>query len=180
MKQFALSLFVTLFLLSCSSLRRAVDNDNRIILTESNLTLLNGKYENLSQIDKNPSLGNLYSDLLERGYNNEPDTGFIELKVIDKKRIKVSYIIGNRVIKSKTMRGKLKDGYFAFKRRYFFISIILSTFYKDTKYRIGLSKDNNLISDYVQISLGAAYVVIPYYEKNKQNNMIFLRINKKE
>ena len=163
----------TIFLSSCSCLKTTVDNNNGITLTESNLTLLNGKYERLSA-QSNDNSGDLYWTFFDRGHCM--GSGFFELKVINKNKISVSYIEGNDTIKSKNKKGKIKNGYFEFRRKYFFIPGIFVNLYRDSKFRIKPSNDNDLLTDYKQISFGTSMFIIPFYEKLKENNMIFKQI----
>jgi len=180
MKQITFVLISAIFISSCACLKKNVDTSNSIILTEKNLTLLDGKYERFSkQQDKNKNDGDLYWNFFDRGQNRNDSIEFFELKVIDKNRILVLYIDGNDTIKSKTMKGKIKSGYFEFKRKYLFIPGIYVNLYRDSKFRIRLSNDNNLIADYKQIAFGTAIFIIPFYEKNQGNNMIFKRIENK-
>ena len=181
---------VTIFLLflllsSCSSLRKKADNSDHIILTETNLTLLDGRYERKSvQLNKDSAHGDLYWNLFantysfgnEKGLNLKGDTNFVQLKVINEKRILVSHINGNEILTSKIMKGKIKDGYFEFRRIYLFIPMVFVNVYRDSKFRVGLLEDNNLTADFKQISFGTSFVIFPFHEKIEQENKIFKRI----
>jgi hypothetical protein len=181
MKPIIFILLFTLFLSSCSSLKKSINSDGRIILTESNLTLLDGKYERESvQLNKDSFHGNLYWNFFDRGYNRKRATDFFELTVIDNENILVSYIDGNESVKSRNMKGKIKDGYFEFKRKHLFIPMIFVNMYRDSKFRIGISNDNDLTTDYKQITFGTAFVLFPFYEKKEENNMIYKRIENEQ
>lgn len=181
-----------MFLSSCSCFTKSVDNNNGITLTASNLTLLNGKYERKSTIISNNSLNSLnvkdlhwnffansYSYIFSnnsRGLNVKDSTQFIEIKVINKNKILVSHINMGDTLISKTMKGKIKRGYFEIKRKYLFIPTVVVNLYSDSKFRITLSNDNNLLTDFKQISFGTTYFIFPFYERIKGKNVIFKRI----
>jgi len=156
-------------------LKTNVYNSDSVVLTASNLTLLDGKYERFSK-QQGTNAGDLYWAFFDRGYNHRGNTEFFELKVINKNKLKVLYIDEYETIKDKIMKGEIKNGYFEFKRKYLFIPAVYVNLYRDSKFRIRLTKDNNLLADYNQISFGTFVVIVPFYENEKANNMIFKRI----
>ena len=99
-KKLIFFVLITVCLSSCACLKKNTDN-NRILLTESNLTLLDGKYERKSLPQGEDSLfgdlywtlfGDLYSYFFSTFSNREMislenDTFFLELKVINKNKI---------------------------------------------------------------------------------------------
>ena len=179
MQRVIIVLISIIFLSSCACLKKNVDINNGIILTEANLLLLDGKYKRFSkQQDKNNNNGDLYWNFFDRGQNLSESRDFFEIKVIDKKNISISYIDGCETIKSKTMKGKIKNGYFEFQRKYLFIPAIYVNVYRDSKFRIRLSNEKDLLTDYKQITIGTAIFIIPFYEKNEGSDMIFKRIQK--
>ena len=188
MRQFIIIFIFAMFFSSCACLKKSVDN-NGIFLTESNLTLLNGKYQRKSvQINKDSlSVGDLYWNLFANSYsfalatevevlNLKNDVDFIGLKVINKNKILVSYINESDTLAYRIMKGEIKNGYFEFKRKYLIIPMIFSNVYKNSKFRIGLSTDNNLMGDYKSITLGTVIVLFPIYDKVSENDMIYKRI----
>ena len=176
MKQIAFVFIFAIILSSCSCLKKNYHIRNGIMLTESNLTLLDGKYERFSD-QKNNNNNDLYWNFFDRGQNESNNSEFFVLKVIDKKRMLVSYIDDNDIAKSKIMKGGIKGGYFELKRKYLFIPGIFVNVYRDSKFRIKLSNDYNLMADYIQITFGTGFFIIPFYEKNEGYNMIFKRID---
>ena len=177
MKQITITfLFVTL-LSSCVCLKNNTNNSDRIILSESNLTLLDGRYKKRSvQLGRDSlPVGDLYWNFFQntysgvfgsgfdealKGLNNKSDSDFFELKVIDKNKLLVSYIDGNNTITSKILKGKIKNGYFVFRKKYLFVPLIVTNFYKNSQFRIGLSNDNNLKGDYKEIMFGTLMCII--------------------
>jgi len=186
MRQITTIFFATIFLSSCACLKKNIDN-NRISLTESNLTLLDGKYvrKSLPQ-GKDSVIGDLFTNFFadsysyhfrnsDMGLNLKSDVDFLELKVINKNRILVSYINENDTLASKIIKGKIKNGNFELRRRYFIVPMVFTNLYRNSKFRIGLSNDNNLIGDYKTISFGTVMVLFPFVDNNSENNMIYKR-----
>ena len=175
MKHFIFILLLALFSSSCSCLKKNFDSRNSIALTEANLILLDGKYERLST-QQGKNAGDLYWDFFDKGYNSRGNTEFFELKVLNKHKLSVLYIDGNEIVKDKIVKGKIKSGYFELKRKYLFIPMIFVNLYRDSKFRIRLTNDMNLLADYKQISFGTIVFLVPFYEKEQETNIIFQRI----
>ena len=186
MRQITIIFFYTIFLSSCACLKKEV-NENRIPLAESNLTLLDGKYERKSLPRSTDSLfidlySTLYADLYSHHLGNKiwiqlkNDTSFLELKVINKNRIRVSYMNESDIIDSKIMKGKIKNGYFEFRRRYFIVPIVILNLFRNSKTRIGLLNDNNLIVDGRNIAFGTIMVLFPFFHNDYEQDIIFQRI----
>lgn len=180
---------------SCASLKNTVINDNGIKLSESNLTLLNGKYvrkpinddyERKGLIlDEDKDLfhfffGNTYSSFFCSSCKDGGD--FIELEVLNKEKILVSFPYvnhsGKKTVKSKILKGKLQNGYFEFNRNAMLMPFGLLNLYANSKHRIKLSNENDLIFDYVQVTSGTVYVIFPMCNKIEINNIRFKRIEK--
>lgn len=189
MRRPVIIVFVTL-LTSCASLKKNVDTGNRIILTDSTLGLIEGRYERESvQLDKDsfPSAdlywnlyANTYSFILgnDKGLNQKGDTNFIELKVVNKNKILSVYTSGSEVLTSKVLKGKVKNGYFVFRRKYLFLPFVFANIYRNSKFRIGLLNDMNLIADYKEVGFATIYVILPDFRNISENDMIFKRIKR--
>jgi len=177
--------FVTLT--SCASLKKSVDTGNRIVLTDSTLSLIEGRYERESvQLEKDSfPVADLYWNLYantysfifgnDKGLNQKGDTNFIELKVLNKNEILAVYASSSEILTSKVLKGKVKNGYFVFKRKYLFIPFVFANIYRNTKFRIGLLNDMNLIADYKEIGFATFYVILPDFRNISENDMIFKR-----
>ena len=186
--QFAFIILFTFFLFSCSCLKKVENNSNGTVLTESNLTLLDGWYERKSKDYLRGDLcwiffSSSYSHLFDHNcYEFKGEFDFFELKVINKNKILVSHIhMMNDTLSflsSKIMKGKIKDGYFEYRRTHLFLPVILTNVYRDSKIRIKLSNDENLLMDFKQITFGTGFFIIPFYERETENDMIFRRIEK--
>lgn len=81
----------------------------------------------------------------------------ITLKVIDKKKIQPTLYVNETFIKSYIIKGRIKNGYFEQNRKVYIIPVILLNQYHSSKFRIGLLKNNNVITDYKKIELSNYY-----------------------
>lgn len=174
-----LSLILFIFS-SCSSLRKSIDNADRVILDHSNFKLIEGKYS-VKAIDKKGSFdldlyifGNNYKYIFN-DTNNSDSSHYIGLEVINEKTLNISYMEKNS-IKTREVKGKLKNGYFVLKRSHLFIPIIFTNFYRNRQFRIGLLNNGNLITDYNGISFGTVMIVFPFYDNLKDFDIEFRRI----
>jgi hypothetical protein len=189
MKRIIIAALSLALLSSCSSFRKNISYGNNPRLSESTMASLNGKYERYSYKKEGDSLpladlywnfyANTYSHILGKndGFLNSSSTAFFEIKVLDKNKILVSYIDSNATIKSRIIRGKIKNGYFEVRRKYLFFTIVIANMYKDCKFRIKLSNEGNLTGDFKSISFGTLYFLIPYIDKDNECDKIFRRIN---
>ncbi|MDH7462972.1 hypothetical protein QEG73_16875 [Chitinophagaceae bacterium 26-R-25] len=167
----------TLLLFSCACLTKTVDNENRIPISSANLNDLNGTFKNNSRIGKDSIKGVLYSDIFDFGYNPKDSINFFEFKAVASNKLLVTYWDNNQIKKQKTFTGKFDNGYFVFKRKYLVIPAVMVNLYRNRKFRVGLLKNGNLITDYKQISLGSFYVILPYFDKHKEYNIEFEKTN---
>jgi len=181
-------LFLGLFFLSsCSSLKNCIDNPDRIVLDNSNYKLIEGKYSIKSIDDKGSFgldsyiLGNNLSYLFKRydKDNRSESSHYVEFEFVDEKTLNVTYIENSGTLKTKKIKGKLKNGYFEFKRNHLIIPIILANLFRNRQFRIGLLNNGNLITDFNEISFGTFIVIIPFFENSKDFDVEFERIENK-
>ena len=140
---------------SCSTLKYPGNNNDRIELNSENLSTLNGIYKRSSIIDtideKHHCPNNLFHSLfLKPGiflWNHNSGKAFVEIKVIDKKRIKVTLTINHKIAKENILKGKIVKNTFEFNRRSFIFPLVFMNFYEDRKTRIGLLQNGNLSID---------------------------------
>lgn len=161
---------------SCSTLRRAYENNEITDLTADNIEILNGKYLDEPFFKSNPSHGDLHWYLFDRGYNFKDSIKYIEFKSISPKRILVRSFDGETLVKEKAFKGKIKDGYFVFNKRYLLIPALFMNVYRDRQIRIGKLKNKNLITDYNQVTFGTGLFVFPFFENRKEFNVEFGRL----
>ena len=174
-----LFLFSTVIVFSsCSSLRKCHKNPDLIEITETNYELLNGTYTDDSFQNKDSIKGNLHWDFFDRGYNNVNLTEHIKLTMINEKTIRVNYYDGDSIVRTKEFNGKIKDGYFNLKRKYFIMPALYVNAFRNRKFRIGILSNNNLITDYHQILFGTVFFLYPVGENVKEYDVEFERINK--
>ena len=112
-----------LILQSCASFQKNAINPK--LLTEKNITELNGKY-NIIDIEadsirkKNWASNNFFTELESKIFFKPTKldtlkTYQFELKVLSKKRIQINYLENDKIFKERIVKGKLKkDGYLIF------------------------------------------------------------------
>jgi hypothetical protein len=162
---------------SCSSLKGTVDCQNRIILSDSTVKLLAGKFKPVATLPKSSTTAGLPWEIFDRGFNPKTNSDYVLIKPIAGNKLLISYWDSTNLIKSKIFKGKLKNGYFVFKRRYLIIPAVLVNLFRARSFRIGLLPNGNLITDYKQIGGGSFYVLIPYFDKRKEYAAEFEKLN---
>lgn len=179
-KNLIILLLCLYFLSSCSSLKNSIDNPNRVILNNSNFKLIEGRYSIHSIDNKGRNLewyilGSSLSYLFRS--NDSDSSRCVIFEFANEKTLNISYTNNSGKLKLKTVNGKLKNGYFVFKRTNSLIPMIFTNLYRNSKFRIGLLTNGNLITDCNQISIGTAMIIFPFYMNDKYFDIEFERIN---
>ncbi|RZS93985.1 hypothetical protein EV197_2567 [Aquimarina brevivitae] len=164
---------------ACASLKSDPFVDGQMELTKHNLYALNGKYTRNPVHHTKTHKGDLFWNFYTRGYNVGADSlCAVALKVIDEKQLNVTIMKKDSLIKSRILKGKLKNGYFEMKRRVLFIPSIFLNVFRTSKFRIGLLENGNLTTDFKQIAWGTGFVIIPFYNKKKEFNVEYAKIDR--
>jgi len=166
--------FILSICFSCSSLKLCVQNEDKIELSQSNINLLNGKFANDSFLNKDSIQGSLYWNFFDRGHNSKDSVEYIKLEVLNTKKIKVSYFDGDTIVRSKVLKGKIRNGYFEFHKKYLIIPALYVNVFRNRSFRISILTNGNLITDYNQVSFGTGFFIIPFYENVKEFNVEFM------
>jgi len=169
--------FLHFAITSCSSLKGTVDSENRISLSDSTLKRLAGKFKSSSTLPDTTLEANLAWDVFDWGYNPKTRFDYIEIKPVANNKLLIEYWDSTTLIKSKIFKGKFKNGYFIFKRKYLVIPAVLANLFRARSFRIGLLPNGNLITDYKQVSGGSFYVLLPYLNKNKEYAVEFEKLH---
>ena len=163
---------------SCASLKSDKFVDGQIELTKQNLNLINGIYTRNPINQSEKWKGDLFWNFYTRGYNVGADSlCAVELKVVDERRLNVTIMKNDSIIKSKVLKGKIKNGYFEMKRRVFFVPTIYLNVFRTTKFRIGLLENDNLTTDYKQLAWGTRFVIIPFVDNEKEPDFEYKKLN---
>jgi hypothetical protein len=175
-----LLLFILIISLSsCSTLKKANINERIINLSLENRELIDGKYNVNSLNSQNGIEGDLYWNIFDKGYNKLDTIEFIEFRTIDDRQILVNHYDGETIVKSKIFKGKYKNGYFQFKRKWLVIPGIFVNLYRNRIFRIGVLTNGNIITDYNQISFGTVVFIWPFFERKQKFNFEFKKIKQK-
>ena len=165
-------------LTSCATLKSDKLVDGQIELTKENLNLLNGKYSRNPVNQPEKWKGDLFWNFFTRGYNVGADSlCSVSIRVVDERNLDVTLMKNDSIIKSKVVKGKLKDGYFEMNRRVFFIPTIYLNVFRTTKFRLGLLENQSLTTDYKQIAWGTGFVIIPFFDKDEEADFEYRKLN---
>jgi len=132
---------------SCASLKPIDHNDKLQELTPININILDGNYEIYPTEHSFRTLEYIttYNDFYN--FIRFPQHGdYINLKAIDKTRIKVTVYHNNSIIKTRIIKGKIKQNYFDYKIRSLSFYFLINT-YGDQNNRIGVLKNGDLTID---------------------------------
>ncbi|MCW3101736.1 MAG: hypothetical protein JWO09_176 [Bacteroidetes bacterium] len=165
-------IFFALFTSSCSTVNLSARKGKDLSLNSNDYLKLKGTYSNLA-LDTNRAtfkrtlFENFTLDTLGRS-----QTGFYsELIPIDNKTLTVNFYKHNKLyakdelVKSVTLKGKFKDGYFKIKRKYpvRFIAGPLLWVLGERQSYVGLTNDNNIV---ILDSRGKGvlfFIVLPFF-----------------
>jgi hypothetical protein len=159
---------------SCASFKSDKFVDGQIELNKENLKLINGKYT------RNPINwdGDLFWNFYTRGYNvGTQSSCSVDLRLIDQKHLTVTLMQNDSIIKSKVLKGKLKNGYFEMKRRVFIAPAIFFNIFRTIKFRFGILENGNLTTDYLQKAWGTEFVIFPFFNKEEEFDYEYKKIN---
>ena len=177
MKSFYFLLLISLFT-SCATLKSDKYVDGQIELTKENLNLLDGKFTRNPINQSEKWKGDLFWNFYTKGYNVGADSiCAVELKVINEKHLNVTLLKNDSIVKSKTLKGKIKNGYFEMRQRKFIVPAVFLNIFRTTKFRIGLLENKNLTTDYKQIAWGTGFVIIPFFDKDQELDFEYRKIN---
>lgn len=131
---------------------RTVENKSEL---KGGITALNGMYSN-RPANYNDSIGinqnayPLYTLLFEPYKDYEWDEyrgygGHIKIEAISDKKIKVYYMVGDKVLEEKTISGTIKYNIFSVRRKILFIPLIVFSFFRELKTSIYFDKKGDLV-----------------------------------
>lgn len=164
-----LILLLVSFVTSCATFDKNVINEHSVSLTSENLMLLNGTYKRKS-INDNLNIRGYDNSNLFRCFFLKPDrygwtdslqNDFIKMEVINNNRIKISLIKNGIIEKSKTLKGKIAENTFEFKKRFSLIPLIFLNFSEIRKTRIELLQNGNLLVDTFYEAI-ANFLIFPW------------------
>lgn len=153
MKNLFLLLTFCIFFSSCISNKKFLIETGASQI-QNELSVLNGVYENTPADYRSPKGGYplnimLFNQFHEYNWNEVRDfSGKIILTALSNKKLKADYIVGDSVVKSKILKGKIQKNYFVLKKKIRPLGIPvppLPFVYKERKSAIGLSKENFLV-----------------------------------
>lgn len=182
----ALCLFcLVTYLCSCNSLKPITQNNLLQTLSSNELSKLDGDYEIISTDTSYPTLARAltFTDKkVLKNFNHIDQLARkdfrINVKSLDEKHLKVTLYSQNKIVKTKTLKGKVSDNYFQFKMRKISpvspFDLILSL-YKKQENRIGLTKNGELLLDSYEGGVLLLFVMPTFGGDTDAYNLIFKR-----
>jgi len=168
---------LTIFILSisnCASFSKDVISTNIKPKTYSDFKQIDGKYRIYADSDTLKT--NIYENLVGIWWNSEKykldiepvNKYFVKLKLVNKKQLKIIVYKNNVEIKSKVVKGKLKNGMFYLKQNLSISGLpyIFGSFTNDKK-RIIL-KNNSILIERIKHEFGAVFVIFTVGFKNSK------------
>lgn len=155
--------------LSCATLKPDKFVDGQVRVTAGNLNLLEGKYSRSAVVEPEKGKSDLFWNFYAKGYNVGPDNlCSVTLEIINQDHLKVTLYKNDSIIKAKTLKGKVRNGYFEMNRRVLIIPVLFMNLVRTSKFRIGLLKEGDITTDYKDVSWGTVYFIIPFLERRKE------------
>lgn len=145
---FCLSFTFSCTLLKPLPLKSFSSTDSVQTIEKTALSKLDGAYEIFSAASgTSNSLGDIffYSFLLNKK-KKPAKTDFIMLRAIDDNHIKASLFLNHKLVKTKTIKGRLIDNYFEFHSTHLKFTFIINVYSQQTN-RLALWKDSALYVD---------------------------------
>lgn len=179
-------LCVILLNYSCATLKETKIVESKIELTKENLNLINGIYrinDNEYPLYLDYFFGSFFTNKESMiVYNIKEEARveplfFINLSVLNKNKIKAQLKVNNTVLKTYTIKGKIKNGYFEQNRKGYILPALLINVFHSYKFRIGLLNDRNIITDFKNIDFGTVYFFSPFNNSKSKYNLKHTRIS---
>ncbi|NOS92107.1 MAG: hypothetical protein HOP30_09310 [Cyclobacteriaceae bacterium] len=142
-------------MVSCVTLQRPNLGKQKIELTKNNLDQLNGDYDLKSKDNSNYRLPFVLIYYHCCGYDTIIDQGDrVSLQVLTNNRIRITIVDDNEIVRTKILKGEIKDGYFEYNSIHLSSFWVLLNAYTRKKMRIGLLPDGSLVVDVARVSWG--------------------------
>jgi len=170
----ALLLIPSLFLASCiTTLKPTTPNDSRLPINKTSITKLNGDYNTRSKNNSVISLDWALTFNKDISVRSQIIPSKVTIAAIDERHIKVMLYNGDSLIKTRVIKGKIKDDYFTFKQRSISPFWFIINGFGKNKTRLGLLNTGDLIVDSRSVIV-ATLIILPFSGGRKEEyNMIF-------
>jgi len=162
---------------SCSTLRYSALDNNQVELNKDNLELLNGCYKRFPDDTCNGDARDMQRLMALKLLDQDRKNEYVKFGVVDETHLKYEYFDEGGLVYSKVIKGELKNGEFECNRRTRVWAIIVATVYIDSKVRIGVLKNRNLIIDAKCTDYGLCFFLFPAFPtSDKKYDQVFERI----
>ncbi|TDX87292.1 hypothetical protein [Epilithonimonas xixisoli] len=177
-----ITLLCSLFLLcSCATFPKTEVLANHVALSPENLSAINGTYITDSTAIKhqNEILWGKSSVVTAETYKTFTENPvYATLKVVDSKTINVQIHTQNQTLKTYQIKGKIKNGYFVQRPKFYAIPAIFINAWYSGRFRLGLLENQNVSTQYATKDFGTVYFAYPYNNSETPNAIEHLRVGK--
>jgi len=96
---------------------------------------------------------------------------------LNKNKIKAELKVNNNILKTYTIKGKIKNGYFEQNRKGYILPALLMNEFHSYKFRIGLLNTTTIIiTDFKKVNFGTVYFFSPFNDSESKYNLKHIRI----
>lgn len=149
LKKLLLGLLLSLYFMSCASLKGLKLPENQRSLSPNNLALLEGTYINRSNtILPNEQIGlwNHLDNKPPKYYHNRKEM-LVALKVLSPRKLQISLILAGDTLQQKVIKGQIKAGAFVARRRFLLLPLIPILFwYTNSQVKLSIVEDKLMIA----------------------------------
>ncbi|MBL7726320.1 MAG: hypothetical protein JNM68_01490 [Dinghuibacter sp.] len=159
--------FLLLYAQACVPLKN-LERNNLLNPGNHSNTFLNGTYANRAPRNNGNGFYSLWFELDYRRNNEDtvPAKAMVQLELLSPRQLKASLWNNDTLLKTITLKGKIKDGYFSVRRYYNIIPIPFIYFrHNDHKIRLGKTTDGRLVADAAESHGGWILVMAAGYRQ---------------
>lgn len=165
-----------IFLCSCTGLKNVQDRPNIHTLTEQKISTLDGRYGIFTSDSATTTLDNALT--LKKYWWKDwtgKDKYHLSIKAKDARHIDIEVYKENVLLDKKTVKGKIKDGYFVIKPKKVLFFYFLLNGYGQATTRLGFDTSGNLIVDAHTLKLSTLLFIPLAGDRHKEYGLIFPR-----
>ncbi|SFW57523.1 hypothetical protein [Cellulophaga fucicola] len=170
-----LLLILVTFSSSCISIKSTATEDV-IELNNATINKINGTYSNVAKNKLETEYTSLWKQMkfLKKDTIPNWEDHKVELKAKNKHRIEAKLWYKNVLVSQRMLRGRIRDNHFSVKRQIKIVGVPFIFFFtKDNKYKIGLTKDNQLLLNRATDDIGMIFLMSA--GKSEQFNALYTK-----
>lgn len=168
-----------LCLSSCSTISKIDRTGLDIYIEDTNYYKINGKFSNIGNFRSGPVSGSVYNIFYAaKTFHKRIDNNItsVTIKAINEKKIELSFLQGDSILKKKILRGKFENGYFSVNTGYSILNPLFPVLWGPTNYKriLGITKNNDLVILDTRNAI-VVLLVIPFWGAGGDSYNEFMR-----